>query len=134
MSLNKMSLIGHLGADPVVRYLPDGTPTVTVSIATSDTWKDKATGEKKERTEWHRVVFFSKLAEVVGEYLKKGSQVYVEAKARTRKWEKDGIDRYTTEFFVQTMQMLDKKPANGLPNAPQDDTPPNASMDDDIPQ
>jgi len=112
MSLNKTTLIGHLGADPEIRYMPDGTATATVSIATTDKWKDKTTKEVKEKTEWHRVVFFGKLAEVVGEYVKKGSQIYVEGKLRTRKWtDKQSIERYTTEIIGNELQMLDKKPA-----------------------
>jgi single-strand DNA-binding protein len=135
-SLNKTALIGNVGADPEIRYMPDGTPTAMISVATTDTWKDKATGEKKEKTEWHRVVFFKGLAEVVGEYIKKGSQIYVEGKLRTRKWtDKDGIDRYTTEIVAREMQMLGKKAANEVPNAPRADVPPTAGdMDDsDIP-
>jgi single-strand DNA-binding protein len=132
-SLNKMQVIGNLGADPEIRYMPDGTPTASVTIATTDTWKDKATGEKKEKTEWHRVVFFKGLAEVVGEYLKKGSQIYVEGKLRTRKWtDKDGIDRYTTEIVGQEMQMLDKRAPNELQNAPRNDAP-LADQDNDVP-
>lgn len=133
-SLNKMQVIGNLGADPEIRYMPDGTPTATVTVATTDTWKDKNTGEKKEKTEWHRVVFFKGLAEVVGEYLKKGSQIYVEGKLRTRKWkDKEGIDRYTTEIVAQEMQMLGKKTGSDVQNAPHGDVPPAGSEDDDIP-
>jgi single-strand DNA-binding protein len=134
-SVNKTELIGNLGADPVLRYLPDGTPTCTISLATTDTWKDKATGEKVERTEWHRVVFFKKLAEVVAEYLKKGSQVYIEGKLHTRKWQdKDGVDRYTTEIMGRDMQMLGKKGPDEIPTAPNGDEPPPVSdMDQDIP-
>lgn len=132
-SVNKTTLVGNLGADPEIRYMPDGTPTASVTIATTDTWKDKATGEKKEKTEWHRVVFFKGLAEVVGEYLKKGSQIYVEGKLRTRKWtDKEGIDRYTTEIVCQEMQMLGKKSSNEVQNAPRHDTPP-ADQEDDVP-
>jgi len=109
-SLNKTQLIGNLGADPEIRYMPDGTATATLSVATTDAWKDKTSGEKKERTEWHRVVFFGKLAEVCQDYLKKGGQVYVEGKLRTRKWDdREGVTRYTTEIVGQTMQMLGKK-------------------------
>lgn len=134
-SLNKTTLIGNLGTDPEIRFMPDGTPTATVSLATTDTWKDKASGERQERTEWHRVVFFKGLAEVVGQYLKKGSQIYVEGKLRTRKWtDKDGVDRYTTEIVGREMQMLGKKDAKDVPNAPKGDMPPPASAeDDDIP-
>lgn len=106
-SVNKAIIVGNLGRDPETRYLPDGGAVTNVSIATTDSWKDKSTGEKKEQTEWHRVAFFGKLAEIAGEYLKKGSQVYIEGRIRTRKWQdKDGQDRYTTEIIADTMQML----------------------------
>jgi single-strand DNA-binding protein len=106
-SINKVILVGNLGRDPETRYMPDGGAVTNVSIATTDTWKDKASGEKKEATEWHRVVFFNRLAEIAGEYLKKGSQVYVEGRLRTRKWQdKEGVDKYTTEIVCDTMQML----------------------------
>jgi single-strand DNA-binding protein len=118
-SLNKMQVIGNLGADPEVRYMPDGTPTATVSIATTDQWKDKATGEKKEKTEWHRAVFYKSLADVARQYLKKGSQIYVEGKLHTRKWtDKEGVDRYTTEIVAQEMQMLGKAPDNHAQSSP----------------
>lgn len=105
-SLNKVELIGNLGKDPEVRYMPSGDAVTNVSIATTETWKDKD-GNKKESTEWHRVVFFGKLAEVVGKYLKKGSQIYVEGRLKTRKWQnKEGVDQYTTEINADTMLML----------------------------
>jgi single-strand DNA-binding protein len=105
-SVNKVILVGNLGRDPEVRYLPDGGAVTNVSVATTDTWKDKS-GEKQERTEWHRIAFFGKLAEIAGEYLKKGSQVYVEGRLQTRKWQdKEGKDRYTTEIVADRMQML----------------------------
>jgi single-strand DNA-binding protein len=108
--LNKVMLIGRLGADPEVRYLPSGGAVTTIRLATSRRWKDKQTGERKEETEWHRVVFFSRLAEVAGEYLKKGSQVYVEGRIRTQKWQgQDGLDRYSTEIVADTMNMLDSR-------------------------
>lgn len=133
-SLNKMQLIGNLGADPEIRYMPDGSPTASVTVATTDTWKDKATGEKKEKTEWHRVVFFKGLAEVVRDYLKKGSQIYVEGKLRTRKWtDKEGIDRYTTEIVGQEMQMLGKKPLAETQSAQHANTPPDEPGDDNYP-
>ena len=123
-SLNKVSLIGNLGSDPEVRRLPDGTATTTLSIATTDTWTDKETREKKEKTEWHRVVFFQGLAEIVGQYLKKGSQIYVEGKLRTRKWtDKDQIERYTTEIVVSEMQMLGKKDSSDASAAPRPSVP-----------
>lgn len=105
--INKVILIGHLGQDPEVKYMPSGSAVANVSIATTESWKDKNTGEKQDRTEWHRVVFFARLAEIVGEYLRKGSQVYVEGRLQTRKWQdKNGQDRYTTEIIASEMQML----------------------------
>ncbi|HUN69140.1 MAG TPA: single-stranded DNA-binding protein, partial [Burkholderiales bacterium] len=115
-SVNKVIIVGNLGRDPETRYLPSGEAVTNVSIATTDTWKDKATGEKKEATEWHRVAFFGRLAEIAGEYLKKGSQVYVEGSLRTRKWQdKEGKDRYTTEIRADTMQMLGSRSGAGEP-------------------
>jgi single-strand DNA-binding protein len=106
-SVNKVILVGNLGRDPETRYMPNGEAVTNVTIATSDNWTDKASGEKKEATEWHRVTFYRRLAEVAGEYLKKGSSVYVEGKLRTRKWQdKDGQERYTTEIIADVMQML----------------------------
>lgn len=106
-SINKVIIVGNLGQDPEVKYMPSGGAVANISIATTDSWKDKATGEKKEKTEWHRVVFFNRLAEIVGEYLRKGSQVYVEGSLRTRKWQdQSGQDRYTTEIVAREMQML----------------------------
>ena len=108
--INKVILIGNLGQDPEVRYTQGGSAVTTVSVATSESWKDKQTGEQQERTEWHRVVFFARLAEIVGEYLKKGSKVYVEGRLQTNKWQdKDGHDRYTTEIRAFEMQMLDSR-------------------------
>ena len=112
-SVNKVILIGNLGRDPEVRYLPDGGAITNVSIATTESWKDK-NGEKQEKTEWHRVAFFGKLAEIAGEYLKKGSQVYVEGRLQTRKWQdKDGNDKYTTEIVADRMQMLGSRQGGG---------------------
>ncbi|EBI6200184.1 single-stranded DNA-binding protein [Salmonella enterica subsp. enterica serovar Infantis] len=115
--LNKVQLIGHLGQDPEVRYLPNGKAVANLSLATSDTWKDKQTGEPKERTEWHRVVLYEKLADVAGEYLRKGAQVYIEGELRTRKWtDQNGQERYTTEIVVSmqgTMQMLGSRGNGG---------------------
>lgn len=106
--INKVILIGNMGADPEVRYTPNGNAVVSVNIATSSAWKDKQTGELQERTEWHRVVFFNRLAEIVSEYLRKGSKVYIEGSLRTRKWiDKSNVERYTTEIVVNEMQMLD---------------------------
>lgn len=132
-SLNKMQIIGNLGADPEIRYMPDGSPTASVTVATTDTWKDKATGEKKEKTEWHRVVFFKGLAEIVGKYLEKGSQIYIEGKLRTRKWtDKEGVQRYTTEIVAGEMQMLGKKDSRDVQSVPHEGVPPSAGhMDDD---
>lgn len=105
--VNKVILVGNLGSDPEVKYMPNGNAVANVSIATTESWKDKQTGEQKDRTEWHRAVFFRRLAEIAGEYLKKGSQVYVEGKLQTRKWQdKNGADHYTTEVIVNDMQML----------------------------
>ncbi len=113
-SVNKVILVGNLGRDPETRYSPDGGAITTVSIATTDTWKDKATGEKKENTEWHRVVFFNRLGEIAGEYLKKGSSVYVEGRLKTRKWtDKDGVEKYTTEIVADNMQMLGSRGGAG---------------------
>jgi len=105
--VNKVILVGHLGKDPEVRYTPSGAAVANASLATAESWKDKTTGEQKEKTEWHRLIFFARLAEIVGEYLKKGSQVYIEGRLQTRKWQdKSGQDRYTTEIVVNDMQML----------------------------
>jgi single-strand DNA-binding protein len=115
-SVNKVILVGNLGRDPETRYMPDGAAITNVSVATSFQWNDKASGEKKEETEWHRVVFRGKLAEVAGEYLKKGSQVYVEGRLRTRKWQdKEGQDKYTTEIMADRMQMLGSRSGGGEP-------------------
>ena len=108
--INKVILVGNLGNDPEVRYAPSGSAIANITLATSDSWKDKQTGEQQDRTEWHRVVFFNRLAEIVGEYLRKGSKVYVEGSLRTRKWQdKSGQDRYTTEIVAGEMQMLDSR-------------------------
>jgi single-strand DNA-binding protein len=113
-SVNKVIVVGNLGKDPETRFMPDGKAVCNFSVATTDTWKDKATGEKKEATEWHRVSSFGRLAEICGEYLKKGSQVYVEGKLRTRKWQdKEGQDRYTTEIIADAMQMLGSRSGMG---------------------
>lgn len=108
--INKVILIGNLGKDPEVRYMPSGGAVTNITLATSETWKDKTSGDSKEQTEWHRVVFFNRLAEIAGEYLKKGSKVYIEGKLRTRKWQdKDGQDKYMTEIVADEMQMLDSR-------------------------
>ena len=111
--INKVIVLGHLGQDPEVRYMPSGGQVTNIRIATSESWRDKDTGEQKETTEWHRVVFFNKLAEIAGQYLKKGSQVYIEGSLRTRKWQgQDGQDRYSTEIIANEMQMLGGKPGS----------------------
>ena len=114
--VNKCILVGTCGQDPEVRYLPNGNAVTNLSLATSEQWTDKQTGQKVEKTEWHRVSMFGKVAEIAGEYLRKGSQVYIEGKLQTREWEKDGIKRYTTEIVVDmqgTMQLLGGKPQDG---------------------
>lgn len=113
-SVNKVILVGNLGADPETRYMPNGDAVANIRLATTESWKDKASGEKKELTEWHRVVFYRKLAEIVGQYLKKGSAVYIEGRIRTRKWQdKEGQERYTTEIDVREMQMLGGRSSAG---------------------
>ena len=107
--INKVILVGNLGRDPETRFMPSGGAVTNVSIATSKGWKDRDSGEQKERTEWHRIVFFNKLAEIAGEYLKRGSKVYIEGELRTRDWEKDGQKHYTTEVVANEMQMLDSR-------------------------
>ncbi len=116
--INKVILIGNLGNDPEVRYTAGGAAVTNISLATTDSWKDKETGEQQDRTEWHRVVFFGRLAEIVGEYLRKGSQVYIEGRLQTRKWQdKDGNDKYTTEIIASEMQMLGSRGAGSSPEA-----------------
>jgi len=155
-SVNKVILVGNLGADPETRYMPNGDAVANIRLATTESWKDKASGEKKEITEWHRVVFYRKLAEIVGQYLKKGSAVYVEGRIRTRKWQdKEGQERYTTEIEANEMQMLGGRssaasssggeaeyggsmPSSGTSNtqrasAPAKKAPSFDDMDDDIP-
>ncbi|WP_313317800.1 single-stranded DNA-binding protein [Pseudomonas sp.] len=149
--VNKVILVGTLGQDPDVRYLPNGNAVTNISLATSEQWTDKQTGQKVERTEWHRVVMFGKVAEIAGEYARKGSQLYIEGKLQTREWEKDGIKRYTTEVHVDmrgTMQLLGGKPQGQQPGQAPDRQPqqrraapqqqnqqaaPPDSFDDDIP-
>jgi single-strand DNA-binding protein len=113
-SVNKVILVGNLGRDPEVRYMPDGGAIVNMSIATSNSWKDKNSGEKKEETEWHRVVIYGRLAEIAGEYCKKGRPVYLEGRLKTRKWtDKDGVERYTTEIVADQMQLLGGREGGG---------------------
>ncbi|MEQ8515609.1 MAG: single-stranded DNA-binding protein [Chromatocurvus sp.] len=112
--VNKVILVGNLGNDPETRYMPSGGAVTNISVATSEVWKDKQTGQPQERTEWHRIVFFNKLAEIAGEYLRKGSKVYVEGTLRTRKWQdQSGQDRYSTEVIANEMQMLDSRGGQG---------------------
>ena len=112
--INKVILVGNLGADPETRYMPGGSAVTNLSVATSETWKDKQSGEQKERTEWHKVAMFNRLAEIAAEYLRKGSQVYIEGKLRTRKWQdRDGNDRWTTEIIADEMQMLGGRGGGG---------------------
>ncbi|MBX3646443.1 MAG: single-stranded DNA-binding protein [Rhodocyclaceae bacterium] len=146
-SVNKVIIVGNLGADPETRYAPSGDAICNIRVATTDTWKDKATGEKKEATEWHRISFYGRLAEIAGQYLKKGSQVYVEGSLRTRKWQdKEGQDRYTTEIRADEMKMLGSRQGSGeapprereaapAPSAGAKKAPASSfgDMDDDIP-
>jgi len=111
--VNKVILVGNVGQDPETRYLPSGGAVTNVTLATSETWKDKNSGEAQERTEWHRIVFYQRLAEIVAEFVKKGSKLYVEGSLRTRSWEQDGIKRYATEIIANEMQMLDSRGAGG---------------------
>ncbi len=129
--INKVILIGNLGKDPELRYTPDGTPVTNFSIATSDSWTDKTSGEKREKTEWHRIVVWRKLAEICAEYLSKGRQVYIEGKLQTRSWEKDGVTRYTTEIVASDVQFLGKRPNTTPP--PADAQVPAEKTEDDIP-
>lgn len=145
--VNKVILIGNLGNDPEVRYTPNGNAVANLTLATSTTWRDKQSGELQERTEWHRIAFFNRLAEIVGEYLRKGSKIYVEGSLRTRKWQdKNGVDRYTTEIIANEMHMLDGRGGNGNANvanagesnhtantASQMPVPETVDLDDDIP-
>ena len=138
--INKVILVGRLGSDPEVRYTPDGTAVANFSVATSDEWTDKATGEKKERTEWHRIVAWRKLGEICGEYLSKGRQVYVEGKLQTRSWEKDGVTRYSTEIIASDVQFLggrnaadSYRPSESAPSQGYDGPQLTDRHDDDIP-
>ncbi len=143
--INKVIIVGNLGGDPETRYMPSGSAVTNITVATNESWKDKQTGEQKDRTEWHKVAMFNRLAEVAAEYLRKGSQVYIEGKLRTRKWQdKNGQDRWTTEIIADEMQMLGGRGGAGGGSAPmssdQDSSPPSAppqpgpgDFDDDIP-
>lgn len=133
--INKVILIGNLGNDPETKYMPSGGAVTNVTVATSETWKDKTSGQAQERTEWHRVVFFNRLAEIAGEYLKKGSKVYIEGSLRTRKWQdKEGQDRYTTEIVANEMQMLDSRGAGGSANEGYDNAPQQSSRPQSAPR
>jgi single-strand DNA-binding protein len=143
--VNKVIIVGNLGNDPETKYMPSGSAVTNLSVATNESWKDKATGEQKDRTEWHKVAMFGRLAEISAEYLRKGSQVYIEGKLRTRKWQdKQGNDRYSTEIVADEMQMLGGRTGGGAPamgGPPQSSPPPQGSpgpagggdFDDDIP-
>ncbi|EAR21080.1 single-stranded DNA-binding protein [Nitrococcus mobilis] len=142
--INKVILIGNLGADPEVRYSPSGSAVTNARLATTDAWRDRQSGEQQERTEWHRIVFFGRLAEIAGEYLRKGAKVYIEGRLQTRKWQgQDGQDRYTTEIVASEMQMLDsrteasssERPRGGdyQPREPKPQAAPQEDFDDDIP-
>ena len=134
-SLNKIQIIGNVGRDPESRIMPSGDSVCNISVATSDRYKDKETGEAKEAVEWHRVAFFGKLAEIAGQYLKKGSQVYVEGRLRTRKWtDASGVEKYSTEIVAESLQMLGVKPADASgTTAPAPASQAGAPMDDDAP-
>lgn len=122
--INKVILVGNCGQDPETRYTASGSAVTNISVATSEAWKDKQTGQQQERTEWHRVVFFNRLGEIAGEYLRKGSKVYVEGSLRTRKWQdQSGQDRYTTEIVASEMQMLDSKSSVGMAPPPSSSSP-----------
>ena len=138
--VNKVILVGNLGADPDTRYMPSGKAVTNIRLATSESWKDRQTGDMQERTEWHSIVMYDKLGEIAAEYLRKGSQVYIEGKLRTRKWQdKQGNDRYTTEIIADEMQMLGGRSGAGAPAMNDSDEsrpPPRSStedFDDDIP-
>ena len=139
--INKVIIVGNLGQDPETRYMPSGSAVTNFTVATNESWKDKQTGEQKDRTEWHRVAMFNRLAEIAAEYLRKGSQVYIEGKLRTRKWQdRDGNDRWTTEIIADEMQMLGGRGGGGAAPASsepgQSSPPPQAAsddFDDDIP-
>lgn len=123
-SINKVTLLGNVGADPEVRYLPNGTATARLSVATTEKWKNKQSGKVEERTEWHRVILWAGLAKVAGEHVKKGQQIYIEGTTRTRKWtDKDGSERYATEVHAREMQMLGKKADATPASAPKDQAP-----------
>lgn len=111
--VNKVILVGNVGADPETRYMPNGNAVTNITLATSETWKDKNTGEQVERTEWHRVTFYQRLAEIVAEYVRKGSKLYVEGRLQTRSWEQDGVKRYATDIIANEMQMLDSRGSGG---------------------
>ena len=140
--INKVIIVGNLGQDPEIKYTAGGAAVTTLSIATSDSWKDKDSGMDQERTEWHRVVLWRRLAEIAGEYLKKGSKVYIEGQLQTRKWEQEGQTRYTTEIIARDMQFLDSRGSSNTPSTQKSsemndqsaaDVPDSAIDDDDIP-
>jgi len=133
-SVNKVIIVGNLGRDPETRYTPGGDAVTNIAVATTESWKDKTSGEKKEITEWHRVIFYRRLAEVAGQYLKKGSSVYLEGKLQTRKWtDKEGIERYTTEIIADSLQMLGGGPKQEGKPQQQGYSTPEKFVDSDIP-
>ena len=129
--VNKVILVGNVGNDPEVRYMPNGNAVANVSVATSDSWKDRNTGDQQERTEWHRVVFFNRLAEIVEQYVKKGTKLYLEGRLQTRSWEQDGAKRYSTEIVASEMQMLDSRGEGGVNQEFGDQAPPPAAPSQD---
>jgi len=129
--VNKVILVGNVGNDPEVRYMPNGNAVANLSVATSDSWKDRNTGDQQERTEWHRVVFFNRLAEIVEQYVKKGTKLYLEGRLQTRSWEQDGAKRYSTEIVANEMQMLDSRGAGGVNQEFGDQAPPPAAPSQD---
>lgn len=134
--VNKAIIIGNVGSDPDIRTMPNGNQVVNLSIATSDEWKDKQTGEKKEKTEWHRCVFFNKIADIAAQYVNKGSKLYIEGRLQTRSYEQDGVKKYSTEIVVNDMQMLDSKNTNSnneVKEASKNDVEKFDAFDDDIP-
>ncbi|MGB5599091.1 MAG: single-stranded DNA-binding protein [Thiothrix litoralis] len=121
--INKVILVGTVGKDPEMKYMPSGDAMANISVATNESWKDKNTGEKKEATEWHRVVFFRQLADIVGKYVRKGQQIYIEGSLKTRSWEKDGQKHYSTEIVASDMQMLGGRPGGGMESGHYEDSP-----------
>jgi single-strand DNA-binding protein len=130
--VNKVILVGNVGQDPETKYMPNGGAVTNLTLATSETWKDKNTGEQQEKTEWHRITFYQKLAEIVAQYVKKGSKLYVEGRLQTRSWEQDGVKRYATEIIANEMQMLDTRQGGDKPQQQQKGPPQSNGPDDDF--